>query len=83
MTPFDRLVARELWNYDREAQTRRIISTPHSTMSVRDDRTEIPLLGPKGELLRVLQYEGGRQVEHGDHLHAVVRPSVRLKVRAL
>ena len=33
------------------------------------------LLAPNGEPIRVIELpEGGNQVEHGDHLHAHVRP---------
>lgn len=39
------------------------------------------LYGPKGQPIRVLEDElHGTQVEHGDHLHAVVRPGV-MRVR--
>ena len=34
------------------------------------------LLGPRGERIRVLENtEHGTQIEHGEHLHAVVRPT--------
>jgi hypothetical protein len=33
------------------------------------------LLGPNGQPIRVVEDpEGGTQIEHGDHLHAVIRP---------
>lgn len=40
------------------------------------------LLGPKGDRIRVIEDPlHGTQVEHGDHLHAVIRPeTVRIKV---
>ena len=35
---------------------------------------ERTIYGPKGEPIRVVELpEGGNQIEHGDHLHAVVR----------
>jgi len=33
------------------------------------------IYGPNGQPIRVIEHpEGGNQIEHGDHLHAVVRP---------
>ena len=33
------------------------------------------IYGPNGQPVRVIEHpEGGNQIEHGDHLHAVVRP---------
>ena len=33
------------------------------------------IYGPNGQPIRVVENpEGGNQIEHGDHLHAVVRP---------
>jgi len=35
---------------------------------------ERTIYGPKGEPIKVIELpEGGNQIEHGDHLHAVVR----------
>lgn len=34
------------------------------------------LLGPRGERIRVIENtEHGTQIEHGEHLHAVIRPA--------
>lgn len=43
------------------------------------------LYGPKGQPIRVVENpDGGTQIEHGDHLHAVVRPQpARLKLKGV
>lgn len=53
----------------------------HSTTFTPAGRTtlrhagERVIYGPKGQPIRVVENpDGGTQVEHGDHLHAVVRP---------
>jgi hypothetical protein len=34
------------------------------------------ILGPSGEMIRVVEVpEGGNQIEHDEHLHAVIRPN--------
>ena len=36
---------------------------------------ERTILGPTGEAIRIVEVpEGGNQIEHGDHLHAAIRP---------
>lgn len=51
-----------------------IISTLAGTMRVRSDGERV-IYGPRGEKIRVVEFtEGGNQIEHGEHLHAVVRP---------
>ena len=35
------------------------------------------ILGPNGQPIRVVEHpDGGTQVEHGEHLHAVIRPTI-------
>ena len=46
-----------------------------------DDVGERVLYGPTGVPVRVLEYEGGNQIEQADdRLHAIVRPAVRFKL---
>ncbi len=48
-----------------------------SGKSVIRSNGEKILYGPNGEPIRVIEDpEGGTQIEHGDHLHAVVRPQI-------
>lgn len=48
--------------------------------AITDDKGERILLGPTGRPVRVIEYEGGNQVEQwDDRLHAVIRPAVRFK----
>lgn len=50
--------------------------------TVVHDSGERILYGPKGEKIRVIEQPGhSTQVEHGDHLHGVVRPKpVRVRM---
>jgi hypothetical protein len=54
---------------------------PAGRATIRTDGERV-LLGPRGEKIRVVENPlGGTQIEHGDHLHAVVRPeTVRIRV---
>lgn len=53
---------------------------PAGRAVIRSDGERV-LLGPRGEKIRVIEDTlHGTQVEHGDHLHAVVRPGV-MRVR--
>jgi len=47
------------------------------------DRGERVLYGPHGRPVRIIEYEGGNQVEEDEHLHAVVRPHAYFKLSDL
>jgi hypothetical protein len=48
--------------------------TPAGKTVVHESGERI-LYGPKGEKIRVIEHPGGAtQIEHGDHLHGIVRP---------
>lgn len=58
----------------RAPVTEKIISTVAGTMRVHSSGERV-IYGPRGEAIRVVEFaEGGNQIEHGEHLHAVVRP---------
>jgi hypothetical protein len=60
----------------------RTVSTVAGCSVVRSAGERV-LLGPRGERIRVIEdVDGGTQVEHGDHLHAVVRPRL-LSIRSV
>lgn len=48
-----------------------------------DERGERMLYGPTGQPLRVIEWEGGNQIEEDEHLHAVIRPAARFKLSAV
>ncbi len=51
---------------------------------LREEKGERILYGPTGQPVRVLEYDGGNQVEErGDKLHAVIRPRARFKMRSV
>jgi hypothetical protein len=47
-----------------------------------DEKGERILYGPYGQAVRVIEWEGGNQVEEDEHLHAVIRPAARFKLAA-
>jgi len=52
----------------------RTVFTQAGKVVVRSNGTKT-LYGPNGQPIKVIEDpEGGTQIEHGDHLHAVVRP---------
>lgn len=60
----------------------KIISVAGRTMRINLD-TERRIYGPDGRPIKIIQrVRGGVNVEHDDHLHAVVRPpTMRLSVK--
>ena len=51
-----------------------IISTSSRTMRVHSTGQRT-IYSPRGEPILVVEFpEGGNQIEHGDHLHAAIRP---------
>jgi hypothetical protein len=59
------------------AETRKSTVFTQAGRTVVQKSGERVLYGPQGQPIRVVEDpEGGTQVEHGDHLHAVVRPGV-------
>lgn len=54
----------------------RTVFTAAGKAVVRSTGTKT-LYGPNGQPIKVVEdTEGGTQIEHGDHLHAVVRPNL-------
>jgi len=57
-----------------------IISTPGRTMRVHSEGRRV-IYSPRGEAILVVEMpEGGNQIEHGDHLHAAIRPMAAVVV---
>jgi hypothetical protein len=55
---------------------RKTVFTGAGRTEIRE-RGEAILYAPNGDKIRVVELpEGGNQVEHGDHLHAHIRPTV-------
>ena len=52
----------------------RTVFGPSGRAVIRSKGEQV-IYGPNGEPIRVIEEpEGGTQIEHGDHLHAVMRP---------
>jgi len=48
--------------------------------AITDDKGERIVYGPTGKPVRVIEWQGGNQVEQwDDRLHAVIRPAVHFK----
>ena len=59
------------------AETRKSTVFTSAGKAVVQRNGERVLLGPQGQPIRIIEDpQGNTQVEHGDHLHAVVRPGV-------
>jgi len=57
-----------------------IISTSSRTMRVRSAGQRV-IYSPRGEAILIVELpEGGNQIEHGDHLHAAIRPEAAAAV---
>jgi hypothetical protein len=71
----DAFVQRHLTELRNRELRHRFISTVAGRVRLRLD-TERMLRGPDGQAIRVIEdIKHGTHIEHGDHLHAVVRPS--------
>lgn len=58
------------------ANTRKATQFGPAGRAVIEKPGERVLRGPNGEPIRVIENpDGGTQIEHGDHLHAVLRPA--------
>lgn len=57
-----------------------IISTSSRTMRVHSQGQRV-IYSPRGEAILIVEMpEGGNQIEHGDHLHAAIRPEAAVVV---
>jgi len=70
----DDFVAAYLTQMRAPLRQRRTVIGPAGTFRPLEDGERV-LLGPDGTRIRIAEnISGGTQVEHGEHLHAVVRP---------
>jgi hypothetical protein len=76
----DEFVQRHLTELRNRDLRRRFISTVAGRAHIRLD-TERMMRGPDGQAIRIIEdVRHGTHIEHGDHQHAVVRPST-IKLR--
>lgn len=79
----DKWVQSHLTSMRAQPKQRRTVIGPAGTFRPLDDG-EAVLLGPDGTPVRIVERIGddgqasGNQIEHGDHLHAVVRPRTHI-----
>lgn len=69
----ERYVQKHLTEMRAPLKERTVFTT--AGRSVQRAAGERIILGPNGQPIRVIENpDGGNQIEHGDHLHAVIRP---------
>ena len=85
-TDHERFVQAALWHARQTRPERHTIITGtgarHRARPLAEKGERI-LYGPHGQPVRLIEWEGGNQIEEDEHLHAIVRPSTRFTLRDL